>query len=318
MKKRIFSDEERRQRSKGFSLQYYKENREKKLAYQNAYNQKNKELIKEKRKIKYDKEHPEPIERHRKSKEEIAEQRRGYRKRNREKINEYNKYYNRKNKEKISEYRKDYNQKNRKKIGECAKKYYWKDVEKIREKSGKKPRVLLTAEEKRQHRREYEIKNKEKINARRAKKRLEMGMIPRVKHEKRSPEEERKRKTEYELNRRRTNMRAKLRFVASKSILKKLHKRNSGKGGDSSFKYLPYTIDDLIRHLESLFESWMNWNNFGNKPGRWCIDHKIPDSSFNYKTMGDPEFQKSWALENLQPMEWLENCRKSDKILIDL
>jgi hypothetical protein len=59
----------------------------------------------------------------------------------------------------------------------------------------------------------------------------------------------------------------------------------------------------------------MNWNNRGNKPGCWTIDHKIPDCLFHYETREDEEFQKCWALSNLQPMEWMENLRKGKKII---
>ena len=58
----------------------------------------------------------------------------------------------------------------------------------------------------------------------------------------------------------------------------------------------------------------MNWKNYGNKLGYWNIDHFYPDSSFDYKSVEDEEFQKCWALENLRPMEWIENIKKGKKI----
>lgn len=59
----------------------------------------------------------------------------------------------------------------------------------------------------------------------------------------------------------------------------------------------------------------MNWQNYGKQPGYWCIDHIYPDSKFNYKSVEDEEFQKCWALENLRPLEWMENIKKADKLI---
>jgi len=67
-----------------------------------------------------------------------------------------------------------------------------------------------------------------------------------------------------------------------------------------------YGIEDLIRHLESKFKSWMNWDNYG----KWEVDHIKPKSLFNYEKPEDKEFKECWALKNLQPLEKLENRKK--------
>ena len=77
------------------------------------------------------------------------------------------------------------------------------------------------------------------------------------------------------------------------------------------FDILQYTPEELIIHLESQFKDTMSWDNYGE----WHVDHKLPITSFNIKEMGDKEFMKCWALENLQPMWGEENIRKSNKIL---
>ncbi len=46
---------------------------------------------------------------------------------------------------------------------------------------------------------------------------------------------------------------------------------------------------------------------------KWHIDHITPKSHFNYKT---PEDKECWALENLQPLEAIENMRKYNKVLL--
>ena len=56
----------------------------------------------------------------------------------------------------------------------------------------------------------------------------------------------------------------------------------------------------------------MNWDNWGKGEGKWNIDHIKPDSSFNYTSVEDKEFQECWALENLQPLEARENLIKSN------
>lgn len=73
---------------------------------------------------------------------------------------------------------------------------------------------------------------------------------------------------------------------------------------------LGYTIDDLKRHLESLFRKGMSWDNYG-KFG-WHIDHIIPKSWWRYKDIKDSEFKQCWALANLQPLWAEENHIKSN------
>jgi hypothetical protein len=63
----------------------------------------------------------------------------------------------------------------------------------------------------------------------------------------------------------------------------------------------------LKEHLSSKFKDGMTWNNYGQKG--WHIDHIIPCASFN---MTDPtEQKKCFHYTNLQPLWWLDNCRKN-------
>ncbi len=74
-----------------------------------------------------------------------------------------------------------------------------------------------------------------------------------------------------------------------------------------------YTTRELKEHLEKQFEPWMNWDNWGRhgtNKRTWQIDHKKPIKSFRFENTKDPEFKKCWALENLQPLDALENARK--------
>jgi len=46
----------------------------------------------------------------------------------------------------------------------------------------------------------------------------------------------------------------------------------------------------------------------------WNIDHVIPQGATIYESMKDPNFKKCWALENLRPLDAIENIKKSNKI----
>jgi hypothetical protein len=84
------------------------------------------------------------------------------------------------------------------------------------------------------------------------------------------------------------------------------------------FNYLPYTPKDLKNHIENQFEPWMAWWNRGkyivnhwkdNDPStwKWQIDHIIPVSTFNYFSIGEDDFRKCWALDNLRPLSAKQN-----------
>lgn len=69
---------------------------------------------------------------------------------------------------------------------------------------------------------------------------------------------------------------------------------------------------ELKNHLESLFKPGMTWENYGNKPGQWSIDHIVPLSKVDLSNR--EQFLKVSHYTNLQPMWQLENVKKSNKI----
>ena len=87
----------------------------------------------------------------------------------------------------------------------------------------------------------------------------------------------------------------------------------------STWLALPYTPQQLRNHLESLWEPWMNWDNYGGRSNderkTWWIDHIKPQSSFLYESVDDELFLQCWALSNLRPREKRANTSKGDKIL---
>ncbi len=84
--------------------------------------------------------------------------------------------------------------------------------------------------------------------------------------------------------------------------------QHGAKNGRSSFQLLGYSLDDLMRHLECLFEPGMSWSNYGFYG--WHIDHIKPLASFNYNTPDSPAFKEAWALSNLRPLWAVENWSK--------
>jgi hypothetical protein len=90
------------------------------------------------------------------------------------------------------------------------------------------------------------------------------------------------------------------------SVSSKLRNRGKSKRG-RTFDHLPYTAEELRRHIESKFLPGMTWANRGTE---WELDHVIPDYEFEYSSMDDPGFLQSWALENLQPLWASDNAKK--------
>lgn len=112
--------------------------------------------------------------------------------------------------------------------------------------------------------------------------------------------------------RRKHNPSFRLREIIPIIIRSSLKKSNSSKYGKSVAKYLSYTFQELKDHLQSQFEPWMSWNNWGKYDHTtwndhntltwyWQIDHIIPQSKLLYNSMEDDNFKKCWSLENLRP-----------------
>lgn len=110
----------------------------------------------------------------------------------------------------------------------------------------------------------------------------------------------------------------KLRKNVSYAIWEALKKNKSSKQNENFLEHLPYTIKELKEHLESQFEPWMNWNNWGvynaqawddedQATWTWQIDHIIPQSMLKYSSMQDGNFVKCWALNNLRPLSAKKN-----------
>jgi hypothetical protein len=96
----------------------------------------------------------------------------------------------------------------------------------------------------------------------------------------------------------------KLRFRISNNITVSL-KRNGGKKLCKTTDILGCSFNDFRNHIESLWESWMSWENYGNpkdgiyQPNKtWDLDHIIPSS----KATSEEEILKLNHYSNFQPL----------------
>ncbi len=133
-----------------------------------------------------------------------------------------------------------------------------------------------------------------------------------------NPEKIRKINNRWEVKRRKSDPAFRIHKNVSQSIRSILKNNGSSKGGNSVIKYLPYTFDELIRHLENQFEPWMTRENHGtyktkywddNDPAtwKWQLDHIIPQSDLPFQSMEDENFFKAWNLSNLRPLSAKQN-----------
>lgn len=76
-----------------------------------------------------------------------------------------------------------------------------------------------------------------------------------------------------------------------------------------TFDALGYTVDQLMRRLESTFSPGMTWGNYG----KWHVDHIRPLVSFDIQQEGDAEFRQCWSLDNLQALWGSDNSRKGGR-----
>jgi len=188
-----------------------------------------------------------------------------------------------KNKEQILKQQKEYKLKTKEHIKEVSKEYYLKNREYIKEQ--KKEYNLKNREQRREYNKGYYLKN-----------------IEHFKEYLSRPENQERRRNRVN-NRYNTDINYRLLTICRARILQAL------KGFDKSaltMKLIGCTSDELRRHIESLFEPWMTWENQGR--GGWDIEHIKACANFN---LADPEQQRAcfnWS--NLQPMEHIANIKK--------
>lgn len=89
---------------------------------------------------------------------------------------------------------------------------------------------------------------------------------------------------------------------------KALGKRKAGRSWRS---LVPYTLDELMLHIERQFLPDMTWDN----RDKWHIDHITPVSKFKFDSAEHGDFKACWALSNLRPMWARDNLQKNATVI---
>jgi len=148
----------------------------------------------------------------------------------------------------------------------------------------------------------YEKSHLEEIRKRREKKKKRKPRILLTK------EELKKRRNKRQKDWRRKNSNNPL-FRLNENIISQIRRSLNGEKRGRHWEILVgYTLKDLAIHLEKLFDENMNWEDYGPY---WHIDHIKPKSLFTIE-----EFRQCWALNNLQPLERIENLKKGIKYIV--
>lgn len=86
--------------------------------------------------------------------------------------------------------------------------------------------------------------------------------------------------------------------------------KNNQKSG-SALYFLGCSVDEVKKHLESMFELGMTWDNWGHGKGKWHIDHIMPFDAFDLTNLQHLFLVNHYC--NLQPL-WSEiNFAKNNK-----
>jgi hypothetical protein len=177
---------------------------------------------------------------------------------------EKQKLYYEMNKEKIKEREKRYREENKEKILQKKKEYREQNKDKLKQ----------YREENKERLKEYRQTNKEKL----------------LQKEK-----------EYKNKRKKNDPLYKLKYVTRTAICNSF-KKNTFKKLTKTELILGCTFEEFKLHLESKFESWMTWDNYGLYNGElnygWDIDHVIP----MVKATNKGEVIELNHFTNLQPL----------------
>lgn len=130
----------------------------------------------------------------------------------------------------------------------------------------------------------------------------ELYNAKRSEYSKINKDKENKRKNEYVKNRRKYDFLYKLKLTIRKNISRAFSKKSMTKNSNTQ-QILGCSYEDFKQHLESKFESWMNWDNYGKYDKDktnigWDIDHIIPSSI----AVTEEELVKLNHYTNLQPL----------------
>ncbi len=225
---------------------------------------------------------------------------------------EYQRLYRLNHKEKMKEYNDNYYQENKQEIIEGVKTYYFENRDKIAEYKTlywEENREELTKKNK-----DYYQNNKERLGS--------QNKAYNQKHRKELNEKRNKRNKKNKIHLKLKERREKDPvFRISQNIRTYIRNSFKYKGLKKSTKteiILGCSFKDFKSHIESQFECWMTWENYGKYNGDlnygWDIDHIIPISI----AQTEEEVLKLNHFTNLRPLcSYTNRHIKSDKIVYD-
>lgn len=198
---------------------------------------------------------------------------------------------------------------NKYKDSEYHKKYYEKNKEQLTEKYKEYRKTYREThkEQKRKYMKEYRKTHAEYIKKYCETHKEQLKMY--TKHYRQTRRNYfRKYMNRYIKSRLKNDIKFRLNYNISRSISDSIKR---GKNGYHWESLVGYTLQDLMKHLEKQFAPQMNWDNYGSY---WHLDHIVPISVFNFDNYNHIDFKRCWALQNLQPLEKIENMKKHNKI----
>ena len=167
----------------------------------------------------------------------------------------------------------------------------------------KKAYYLKNKEKKIEYQKEYNLKNKEQLQDNYFK---NAEYIKEQHKEYRRRPETKELKRNYLKNKYKTDINFRLVNLCRNRIWRAL--KGEIKSA-STMELIGCTPDELRRHMESLFEPWMTWENQGL--GGWDIEHKKAMSNFDFRYPAQQRACCNWS--NLQPMEHIQNIKKGKR-----
>ena len=114
----------------------------------------------------------------------------------------------------------------------------------------------------------------------------------------------------WQRKRRKTDLKFKVSEKMRCSINKSIKKNKNGRCWED---LVGYKLTDLIKRLKFTLPKGYTWQDYLD--GRLQMDHIIPILAFNYTKPSDPDFQRCWALDNLQLLSTEKNREKGIKLL---
>ena len=170
-------------------------------------------------------------------------------KKNKDEINKLRREHSRKNKERINQYKREWTKKNKERLSEYNKKWREENPEKFIQNKGR-----------------YKGRYKDKWSDWSEERKEKHRLLKRKNHNKRYNEDNLYR----------------LKICVTSNIRQSFVLKGYSKKS-KTFKILGCSFEDFKCHIESQFEDWMNWDNYGIYNGGekcgWDLDHIVPVSS---------------------------------------